>query len=132
MSAVTASWRGNFRVDVRARTFGLQLDQPPEFKGEDTGPAPTEVLLASLAACFCQAIVHLAKKSRVELPDLVVTVSGKKDYKEFLFREMEVSVESSLERERLEKLVRDGQRVCFVSNTLTKGCPIRIAISGKP
>lgn len=131
MSTVTATWRGDYRVDVQARTFGFRVDQPPDFKGEDTGLMPTEALLASLAACVCQAIVYLGRKSGIELPDLVVTASGKKDYANFLFPEMEISVESSLEREQLERLVEDSKRVCFVSNTLTKGCPIQVRISGR-
>jgi len=37
---------------VRIRGHGLTVDQPWEVGGHDTGPSPTELFVASLAACL--------------------------------------------------------------------------------
>ncbi len=70
----TAEWKGGMRTDVSGRGHTLRSDEPPEFGGTDTGPMPTEILCASLAACFCLAVVWAAGKRSVELPDLEVEV----------------------------------------------------------
>ena len=37
------------------RAFVLEADQPPVLLGEDKGPNPVELLLHSLASCFCRS-----------------------------------------------------------------------------
>ena len=37
----------------------------PEFGGEDTGPMPTELMVAALASCFCLAVVWAAGNARI-------------------------------------------------------------------
>jgi uncharacterized OsmC-like protein len=43
--------QGGFRSTVKIRDFELTIDRPKGFGGGNTGPKPTEVLLAALAAC---------------------------------------------------------------------------------
>ena len=43
--------QGGFRSIVKMRDFTLTVDQPKGFGGTNTGPKPSEVLLAALAAC---------------------------------------------------------------------------------
>src|SRR3984893_9776099 len=43
--------QGGFRSIVKIRDFTLIIDQPKGFGGSNTGPKPSEVLLAALAAC---------------------------------------------------------------------------------
>lgn len=120
--AVTAYWEGGYRCRVVARdTFELRADEPPDEGGTDTGPRPTELLLAALASCFTMALAYVARKGRVDLPsDLAVTATG--EYAGPRFRKMRVEVSGSLARADLDRLVREAVRFCWVSNTI-KGSP---------
>ena len=125
---VQAIWKKNYQVEVRARKFSVPIDEAPEFHGEDTGMMPTELFLCSLASCFCLALVYVAKKKRIEVKDMRVNVRGEKDLKNFLFSRLIVEVDSSLSLEILEGIINLAKKYCFVSNTVSKSCPIEYVI----
>jgi uncharacterized OsmC-like protein len=132
MMPVTAYWEGGYscRVVVRNR-FELRADEPPEEGGADTGPAPTELLLASLASCFAMALVYVGRKRQVELPgDLAVTAFG--EYARMRIRKIRVEVAASLARPQLEGLVGEAVRYCWVSNTLEGGPELEFAVAERP
>ena len=59
---VTAYWSGGYRCRVPIRQFQLLADEPEDVAGgTDTGPTPTELLLASLATCFAMALAHVTR-----------------------------------------------------------------------
>jgi putative redox protein len=115
---VTAYWSGGYRCRVPIRQFQLLADEPEEVAGgTDTGPTPTELLLASLATCFAMALAHVARKRRVELPeDLSVTAVG--EYAGPSFGALRVEVRSSHPQEQLQPLLDRAAALCYVSNTL--------------
>ena len=104
------------KADITARSFDVVSDEPPEFHGEDKGPTPTELFLASLVACFAMAVAYAARKVGVTLPDLQVTVDG--DYEGLRFSALRLGVHSTLPRSELEPLVEKARTYCYVSNTL--------------
>ena len=129
---VQAVWKKSYQVEVKARQFQVPIDEAPEFHGEDTGMMPTELFLCSLASCFCLALVFVAKKKRIEVNDMCVNVKGKKDLKNFLFSSLIVEVESSLSPQTLEGVISLAKKYCFVSNTVSKSCPIEyIAVQSR-
>lgn len=125
---VQAIWKKNCQVDVRARQFTVPIDEAPEFNGEDTGMMPTELLLCSLASCFCLALVYVAKKKRIEVKDMSVIVKGEKDLRNFQFSRLLVEVDSSIPSDDLEDIIKRARKYCFVSNTISKSCPIEYTI----
>jgi putative redox protein len=125
---VQAIWRRNYQVEVRARQFSVAIDEAPQFHGDDTGMMPTELFLCSLASCFCLALVFVARKKRIEIKDMRVSVRGEKDIKNFLFSRLIVEVDSSLLPETLQGIMPLAKRYCFVSNTVSKSCPIEYTI----
>jgi uncharacterized OsmC-like protein len=127
---VQAIWKKNYQVEVKVRQFHVQIDEAPEFNGEDTGMMPTELFLCSLASCFCLALVFIARKKRIEVKDMLVNVKSKKDLKNFIFSSLLVEVESSLEPETLGELIPLAKKYCYVSNTVSKSCPIEYKIRG--
>lgn len=48
---VVARVRQGFQVEVEIRQHRVTADLPPDKGGQDRGPTPPELLLASLAAC---------------------------------------------------------------------------------
>ena len=130
--AVTAYWEGGYSCRVVAREkFELRADEPPEEGGTDTGPRPTELLLAALASCFTMAVAYVARKRGVELPrDLAVTATG--EYSGPRFRKMRVEASCSLPAAELETLVREAVRFCWVSNTVKGGPELEFVAAPPP
>jgi uncharacterized OsmC-like protein len=47
---VTVAWLDNLKVEARVGSHRLLADEPKDSGGDDTGPSPSELLLASLGA----------------------------------------------------------------------------------
>ena len=131
---VHVRWQGRHRTEIDIRgVHRIQGDETPEFGGDDTGPMPTELLLAGVASCMCLAVSLIAQKRRTPIKYLTVDASAVKDMKEFRFRGIELLVTADLPQEVLEPLVERAKGYCFVSNTLLEGCAIQvIAHSSQP
>lgn len=101
------------------RGFELQADEPPSAGGQDAGPTPTELLLASLASCFTMALVYVANKRDLKLPDdLRVHVVGHHEGPRFARIEIDVLTQSP--PSELDRLLERAARSCYVSNTLSR------------
>lgn len=51
LGELTATIRGNYRVEMKTREHALFADEPLEVGGTDTAAKPGELVLASLAGC---------------------------------------------------------------------------------
>ena len=122
--SVEATWDGGYRCTVATRQFRIRIDEPVKAGGEDTGPQPSEVFLASLAGCFTLALYHVAKKRGIELPDITVTATG--TYEGPGFAKLAVAVRSTADPPILEGLIEPAKRVCYVSNTLRKISDVQV------
>jgi uncharacterized OsmC-like protein len=125
---VVSRWDGDYRADVVAGRFRLRVDEPHEAGGSDTGPQPTDLLLASVASCFTLAMSWAARKHGVALAGLEVTVTGAYDGPRF--HRIEIAVSSGLEADVERRLVEAAKRVCYVTNTF-RG-PLDLVIQGAP
>lgn len=117
MLEVTARWIDGYRAAVPIRHFTLEIDEPREYGGDDAGPMPTELFLASLASCFALAIFHAARKIGRRLPDLSVTARG--EYEGLRFSRIVVEARSS-DTEVVESVMERAQHYCYVSNSLAR------------
>lgn len=127
---ITSYWEGGYRCRMPVRDFEIISDEPLDEGGTDTGPAPTDLFLASLASCFTMAVYHAARKRAIELTDLVVRTTG--HYEGLRYDEIEVEVLSSHPRAELEELVERAKSWCYVSNTLTNEVRLRYEIGDAP
>ena len=91
------------------------MDEPTESGGTDTGPKPTELLLASLGACFALAVAHAVRKRGRELADVRVRVRG--EYQGASFARITVEARSS-EPDLVRSVLDQAIRSCYVSNTI--------------
>ena len=125
--SVHVRWLGDYRTDINIRgVHRIRGDETPRYGGDDTGPMPTELLLASVASCMCLAVYHLAKKRRITLRSLEIGASAEKDMTAFRFQEIQLVVQADLPADLLAPLVEKARAYCFVSNTVIAGCPIHI------
>ena len=123
---VTATTCGQTAFALASESHSLVSDQSPEYGGEGLGPMPSELLLWAVAACFGQAVRHVAARRRHPVEALAVTVSAEKDPAAFRFGEITLVVRAALPRQRLEAIVEQAKRYCFVTNSLS--VPIRLEI----
>ena len=124
MIEAKAEWKKNYQVRVSVREFEVDVDEPPQYHGEDTGMMPTELFISSLASCFCLALVFVAKKRRVQITDMRVDVSAEADTKNFRYSRLIVKVGSSIANSVLEEMIVQAKKYCYVSNTISQSCPI--------
>lgn len=114
---------------MSVRNFSLQADEPLEVGGDNTGPTPTELLLASLASCFTMALAFAARKHGFRLPpDLEVRARGTRDG--LRFSRFDVEVVTADPPEGLKELVDRAVGYCYVSNTLRRAPELSYRIAG--
>jgi uncharacterized OsmC-like protein len=128
MIEAKAEWKKNYQVRVSVREFEVDVDEPPQYHGEDTGMMPTELFISSLASCFCLALVFVAKKKRVQITDMRVDVSAEADTKNFRYSRLIVKVGSSIANSVLEEMIVQAKKYCYVSNTISQSCPVEYEI----
>lgn len=72
---IVVDWQGGMKFQSKGPTgLGIVLDSSPEFGGEQAGPAPVEVLMASCAACSGMDVVSMLQKSRQEIRSYQIKV----------------------------------------------------------
>lgn len=125
---VNARWEGGMRAVVEAGAFSIVSDEPRSAGGDDTGPQPTDLFLASIASCFVLAVAWAARKRGVELADLQVRVVG--TYAGPKFSQIDIDVVSEAPAAVLDELLPQAERVCYVTNTLRE--PPRIRVGRSP
>jgi uncharacterized OsmC-like protein len=68
---------GQFRsLSYSANHDPVVVDEPPHLFGQDTAPAPSEILLSALGGCLCVGIHAVATARGVNLTKLVVSMEG--------------------------------------------------------
>jgi putative redox protein len=129
MLEITATWEGGYRCRVSIRDFEVLADEPAASGGGDAGPRPTELLLASLGACFAMAVAHVARKRGLELADVDVRVRG--EYQGARLARIAVAARSS-QPELVRSLLDAAIRSCYVSNTITGQPEISYRVEAGP
>ncbi len=74
MAEVTGRWLKNMTFETTIGEHSIIIDADPAVGGENKGPRPKPLLLASLAGCTGMDVVSLLGKMRVEFKDLEIRV----------------------------------------------------------
>jgi putative redox protein len=113
---------------VQARTFELVVDEQSSDGGTDTGPMPTEYLLASLASCYALSLAWAARKRALVLEPFTVDVRGTYDGPSFRHFEVVVRFDRSAP-DQIDTLLESAKRSCYVSNTLRRASEIEVVLA---
>lgn len=117
-----------FAVDVRGHT--VIVDQPLDAGGADTGPTPTELFVAGLAACVAHYARGYLHRHGLDPRGLEVTASyaigGRPARVEWI--EVAVTPPASLPPERRDAFVAVASH-CTVHNTLENVPPVSVALT---
>lgn len=103
-----------YKTSIQARTHTILADEPVELGGEDQGPAPAELLSASLASCTAITLkMYIARKQwAVEHVEVEVDYNTDNTLNITKFTR-KIRVDATLEQKQLESLMK-------IANT----CPI--------
>lgn len=123
------------RTEVAVRDVALTIDEPTERGGTNTGPAPTETLLAALIGCTNTITHKIAAKQGIEIAAMTVDVEATFDRRgvtlveeiDVPFREVKLLVKLTTDAEdtAIETLKSDLAKFCPVSKVIRQaGTPI--------
>ena len=135
--SASSQWTGEFRSKISIRDFEICIDQPKGFGGSDTGPKPSEMLLAVLAACQEVTYRLYADALSIPLNEVRVELTGLQDLQGFLgvdnniaagFQEVRGSVflDSTASDAELERLRQTVEQHCPVLDDLRRPVDVEI------
>jgi uncharacterized OsmC-like protein len=119
------------------------VDEPLHLFGEDTAPAPGEIVLAALGGCLCVGIQAVATWKGVRLSQLEVSLEGdignpaawgaggaEKQPEDMGFQDIRcfVKIEGDADRQVLDEIVRHANHFSPVANTMRNPIPFSIAL----
>ena len=135
-TTLTATNSLNYQVDMKAGEFSFLSDEPESVGGDNQGPSPFELLLASLAACTAMTVRMYAKRKewavdKINLSldhekvsanacDDCLTMEGKVD-----IININVDFEGDLTKDQVERLKYIAGR-CPIHKSLVTETRIRI------
>jgi putative redox protein len=126
-TATSSTGAGGFRQVIRIGPHTLAADEPTDKGGADTGPAPHEFLLASLASCTSMTVKMYADRKGWPLESIEVAVSG--DHVEGTFvMTRHVALRGNLTDEQRARLLEIANK-CPVHKTLTNAIRIETDLS---
>ncbi len=70
------NWLGNMQFDAIVNGHHLVMDAMPNVGGEDKGPRPKELMLASLSGCTGMDVISILKKMRVEVEKFNIEIEA--------------------------------------------------------
>lgn len=117
LKACAHSVPGTLRQDVLIDgRYHLRTDQPARLGGNDTGPAPHELLPAALAACIAATLATYARTKQWDLGEIVVDVDYDNRSAPRSF-DVDITVSGEVSDEQLARL-----------HKVAAACPLRRSI----
>jgi uncharacterized OsmC-like protein len=120
------------------------VDEPLHLFGQNTAPAPGEVVLAALGGCLAVGITAVATWKQVTLSKLEVLIEGDignpaawgaggadmpAELMGFQQLRVKVVIEGDADRAELEKIVMHANRFSPVANTMRNPIPFEFALA---
>lgn len=106
----------HYRVKLQNGRHEFGADEPMDKGGTDTGPAPDEILEASLASCTAITLRMYADRKEWKVTEIDVTVSLERIDNKTIFTRS-IKVEGDIDETQRERLLQIA-KVCPVSKTL--------------
>ena len=125
---VNANCPSHSRTDVTVRDTALIIDEPAERGGTNAGPAPTEVMVASLAGCTNTILNKCAHAHGVEVHALSIIIDAKFDRRGVTLQEeidlpfpemlLKITLTTPANAAAIEQVKTDLARFCPVSKVI--------------
>ncbi len=127
------------RTLVKARSFDLVVDEPPEFGGEDVGANPVEYLLAGFTGCL-NVVGHLvADDLGFKIRSLAFEATGPIDPAKLFGEDTEqrpgfknidiqVKIDADVEESVLDEWLDRVEARCPISDTISNDTPVSLQL----
>ena len=133
MSAITVGYEHGDHFHVQIRHHGLVVDQPHDAGGDDLGPTPTELFVASLAACVGTYAERFMRRHGIAAEGLAITCSfSMSEDRPARVTEIDVKLDlpESFPIARRTALLHVVER-CTVHNSIVYAPAIRIEVDAR-
>ena len=133
---------GQYRTVSHINHHEVVVDEPLHLFGEDTAPAPGEIVLSGLGGCLCVGITAVATFKQIKLSKLEIFMEGdignpaawgaggaQMEPEQMGFQDIRVKVliEGDATREQLDEIVTQANFFSPVANTMRN--PVAFSIS---
>ncbi len=108
---------------IKAGRHEFLADEPIPLGGEDTGPAPYQLLKAALGACTAMTLRMYADRKKWPLENVIVTLRHSRDANKQSVFERDIELIGDLNAEQRERLLEIADR-CPVHKTLDHGATV--------
>ena len=120
------------------------VDEPPHLLGQDTAPAPSEILLSALGGCLCVGIHAVATHRGVKISRMEIMLEGdignpaawgaggaSKQAAQMGFQAVRatVALEADAPRELLEQIVREADYASPMANCFRNPIPTDVKLA---
>ena len=134
---------GQYRTVSHVNGHEVVVDEPLHLFGQDTAPAPGEIVLSGLGGCLAVGITAVATWKQVKLSKLEIFLEGdignpaawgaggaemKPDQMGFQEIRVKVLVEGDATREQLDEIVQHANYFSPVANTMRNPIPFSISL----
>ncbi|WP_448532217.1 OsmC family protein [Pseudothermotoga sp.] len=137
--SISATSETPTRVQVKARSFTMYVDEPPQLGGEDKGANPVEYLLAALAGCLNVVGHMVAKEMNMQLDGLAINIEGvlnpakfqgKSNAERAGYKEINVTIEAKTNapEDVLKKWIETVESRCPVSDNIANPTPVKLNV----
>ncbi|MEE1676233.1 organic hydroperoxide resistance protein [Agarivorans aestuarii] len=131
-TSATALAGRNGQVSTDDKKLDLALSYPKEMGGSGEATNPEQLFAAGYAACFSNAILHVAREGKVAIKAAPTTATvgiGPNDNGGFALT-VALAVELELEQAAAEELVKIAHQVCPYSNATLGNIDVKLSVNG--
>ncbi|UJL42378.1 organic hydroperoxide resistance protein [Shewanella vesiculosa] len=132
-TSATALAGRNGQVSTDDKKVDLQLSYPKEMGGSGEFTNPEQLFASGYAACFSNAILHVAGQTKVAIKAAPTTATvgiGANDNGGFALT-VALAVELDLGQAEAEQLVKTAHQVCPYSNAVRGNIDVKLTVNGQ-
>jgi osmotically inducible protein OsmC len=132
-TSATALAGRNGQVSTDDKKVDLQLSYPKEMGGSGEFTNPEQLFAAGYAACFSNAILHVAGQTKVAIKSAPTTATvgiGANDNGGFALT-VALAIELELDQAEAEQLVNTAHQVCPYSNAVRGNIDVKLTVNGQ-
>jgi len=131
-TSATANAGRNGQVTTDDNKLDLALSYPKEMGGTGEATNPEQLFAAGYAACFSNAILHVARESKVSIKAAPTTATvgiGPNDKGGFALT-VALAIKLELAESDAIELVKAAHQVCPYSNAVSGNIDVKLTING--
>nr|WP_245698939.1 OsmC family protein [Halopelagius longus] len=124
-ATATASVGPDLKGTVEAGSFEYDFDVTEEFGG-GTAPTPVDLFVSSLAACLSASIGVQADIRDADVRNVTVEAEATPPEGSVESISLTAVLDTDADEERVERIVRNGERTCHVNELLREDLPVSL------